>query len=479
MGFTQDAEILVQLLDRYREESQAKVQPVLQLPPLGDLIDRLDMAGFVREGGLTGKALEAFLNRYLAATTRLHHPAYFAHQVSVPHYAGSLAALVDGFTNNPMAIYEMGPAATAIEYFIINWMLTKAGWVPAPQVPGEREVGSYGAGVLTHGGSLANLTALIAARTKIAPRVWEEGNPGDLAILAPAQSHYSIVRAAGILGLGSNAVYALEVDEGGVVIPDRLSHALQRVVDEGRRPMALVANACSTAVGLYDPLAELGAFCREQGIWFHVDGAHGASALLSSRRRQLLDGVEMADSLIWDAHKMLRTPPLCAAVLVGDHRDLEGAFHQEASYLFHEKTQPGVDMIHRTVECTKAALGLKLFLVLGAEGEQGLADHVDGQSDKAMEAYRYLTAQPDFSCPVAPQSNILCFSYSDWNEEHLHVRDKLIADGSFYLSTTQFNGRWYLRLVFMNPLSGMEEIETLVSNLRALDDARVKTVNAQ
>jgi len=275
-GFFTRRGVLIRLLDRYREESQAKTQPVLRLSQLGELIGHLDMAEFVREGGLTGEALEDFLERYLAATTRLHHPAYFAHQVSVPHYAGSLAALVDGFTNNPMAIYEMGPAATAIEYFVINWLLEKVGWMPAPEQPGERSIGSHGAGVLTHGGSLANLTALIAARTKAAPRVWKEGTPGDLAILAPAQSHYSIARAAGILGLGSNAVYALDVDERGVVIPDRLPDALHRVIDAGRRPMALVANACSTAVGLYDPLAELGAFCRERGIWFHVDGAHGS-----------------------------------------------------------------------------------------------------------------------------------------------------------------------------------------------------------
>ena len=466
MDFKQDAGILVCLLEQYLEESREKRKPVLELPKLAELIARLDLEPFVTNGGLTGAALQAFLHRYLGATTRLHHPAYFAHQVAVPHYAGSLAAMVDGFTNNPMAIYEMGPAAAAIEYFIINWMLKKAGWAPMPQVPGEGIPGGHGGGVLTHGGSLANLTALIAARTRVAPDVWETGVPGDLAILAPAQSHYSIARAAGILGLGKRALYPLEVDEGGVVKPDRLTAALQRLSADGRRPMALVANCCSTAVGRYDPLREIAAFCREHGIWLHVDGAHGASALLSPRRRALLAGIELADSLIWDAHKMLRTSPLCAAVLVRDHRNLEGAFHQEASYLFHAKRQPGVDLIHRTVECTKAALGLRLFMVLGAMGERGLAGYVDRQSDLAQEAYCFFESQPDFSCPAEPQSNILCFAYRDWNEEHLRMRDQMITDGTFYLSTTQLNGRWYLRLVFMNPLSGMKEVEALADRLR-------------
>lgn len=466
MGFEADAELLIGLLARYQHESEAAAKPVIALPPLRELVERLELERYAQQGGLTGGELREFLERYLDATTRLYHPASLAHQVSVPHYAGALGAFTDAFTSNPMAIYEMGPPAAAIEYYMINWLLHKVGWTPAPLPPGTGEPGSYGGGVLTHGGSLANLTALIAARTRVAPDVWEEGVPADLAILAPEQSHYSVARAAGILGIGARGVVALEVDERGVVITDRLPRALQRVTEAGRRPMALVANACSTAAGLYDPLVEIGAFCREHRIWFHVDGAHGASALLSPRQRLRLRGVEQADSLIWNAHKLMRAPSLCAAVLVRDHRHLDGAFHQQASYLFHDKAQPGIDLIHRTVECTKTALGLRLFMVLGAMGESGLAEYVDHQKGIALEAYHFLNSQPDFSAPIEPQSNIICFAYRDWDKEHLHARDRLIEQGSFHLSTAQLNGRWYLRAVFMNPRSGLAEIEALVEQLR-------------
>jgi L-2,4-diaminobutyrate decarboxylase len=466
-GFLADVEWLSARLDSYRRESESKTRPVTRLPTLESLIELLDLDRYPRDGGLTGADFQSFVTRYLDATTRLHHPAYFCHQVAVPHSSGALAALIDGYTNNPMAIYEMGPPAAAIEYFVINWMLRKVGWTPAPLTPNSDTV-EFGGGTLTHGGSLANLTALIAARTRAAPRVWEEGVPPDLAILAPEQSHYSIARAAGILGLGARGVYSLPVDSRGVVLPDRLPEVLRQLRDAGRRPMALVANACSTATGLYDPLQEIGAFCREQGIWFHVDGAHGASALLSPSLRKRMLGIEMADSMIWDAHKMLRTPPLCAAVLVRDYRSIDGAFHQEASYLFHDKEQPGVDFLHRTVECTKAALGLKFYMVLGAMGEAGLREYVEGRTQAALEAYRYLKAQPDFQCPVEPQSNILCFAFRDWNTEHLKVRDQLIADGRFHLSTTQLGGRWFLRAVFMNPRSGLTEIEELAGALRVM-----------
>ncbi len=467
-GFADDARRLLRLLERYREDSWSGRERAIRLPPLNELLEQLDLERPLRRGGLSGDAFEDFVERYLAATTRLHHPGFLAHQTPAPHYAGALGSLIDGFTNNPMAIYEMGPPAAAIELFMVNWLLQRVGWRPQPL--DSAMVDSHAAGILTHGGSLANLTALIAARSRFAPDVWRRGNPPDLGLLASEQNHYSVARAAGILGMGSQAVETLETDRLGRIRPDRLPAALERLRDAGRRPMALVANAGSTALGLYDPLEEIADFCQEAGIWLHVDGAHGASALLSAKLRPLLRGIERADSLIWDAHKMLRTPPLCAAVLVRDHRWLDQAFEQEASYLFHDKQQPGVDLIQRSVECTKAALGLKLYLVVAAMGEEGLAGFVEQQTALAREAWRLFTEHPDFSCPAEPESNILCFACRDLDLEHLLLRDRLIEQGDFHLSTARINGRWHLRAVFMNPRTTLEDVRRL--SRRVLELAR-------
>ena len=469
MPFLPDAEIVITALNKYFRESAAAQKPVIRQAPLGDLIRDLGLAASVETGGLTEGRLAAFLDTYLDSATRLHHPCYLSHQVAVPHYAGALGALIDGFTNNPMAIYEMGPAAAAIEYFLINWMLEKVGWVPSPiEALKQDKQGQFGAGVLTHGGSLANLTAMLAARRKIAPEAWDEGIARDLVLLAPAGCHYSISRCAGILGLGRKALHHLDTDRKGAVIPDRLPVICARLREEGKRPMALVANACSTAVGIYDPLKEIGSFCREEALWFHVDGAHGASALVSERYRHLLQGVELADSLTWDAHKMLRVPGLCAALLVRDHRSIDGVFEQEASYLFHEKEQPGFDFIHRTVECTKAGLGLKLFLVLAALGERGLAQYIERQIALTREAFDYVSGLPGFQCAVEPQFNILCFRVEGSDRLQLDIRDKLIAEGSFYLSTTDFNGQRYLRLSIMNPDTSLDTIKGLAARIDEL-----------
>ena len=475
MSFQRDARLVARALARYYRESRKGRKPVIDQRPMAGIVQELGLEELASEGGLTGARLARFISRYLERTTRLHHPAYMAHQVAVPHPSGSLGSLVDGFTNNAMAIYEMGPAAAAIEYFVINWMLGKVGWATAPYSGGPTpERGAVAphstataGGVLTHGGSLANLTALIAARSRLQPEVWEEGNAADLALLAPEASHYSVARAAGILGLGRGAIYELETDARGVIRPDRLPAAWERLTGDGRRAMALVANACSTALGLYDPLEEIAEFCAARGVWLHVDGAHGAGALLSGELAPLLRGVQRADSLVWDLHKLARAPTVCAAVLVRDAASLDRAFQQEASYLFHEKDQPGFDFIHRTVECTKAGLGLRFFAVLGALGERGLAAYVEGLYRVTREAFELISSQPDFECAAAPQSNILCFRLQADDERQMALRARILAEGSFYLSTATHAGRRWLRLVFMNPDTGLAQVRRLLARLRA------------
>jgi L-2,4-diaminobutyrate decarboxylase len=468
MSFLSDAEIVITALEKYYQESISKKKPVINQVPLEKLISDLDLSAHIGDGRLSGEHLAQFLAKYLESTTRLLHPAYLAHQVGPSHYAGALASLIDGFTNNPMAIYEMGPGAASIEWYIINWLLEKVGWHPQPLRMPENPDRVFGGGVLTHGGSLANLTALLAARSKMAPQAFQEGNPRDLVLLAPAESHYSIARAAGIMGLGRNAVYPLTVDEKGVVVPDKLPQVYARLKAEGKSVFAVIANGCSTAAGLYDPIREIGEFCNAHDLWFHIDGAQGAGALLSQKHKNLLNGVELADSLIWDAHKLMRTPALCTAVLVKDFRTIDRAFQQEASYLFHEKEQPGFDFIHRTVECTKSGLGLKWFFVLAALGEQGLEKHVDDQFELAKQAYGYIESQPEFDCAAKPQSNILCFRLTGSDQLQLDIRDKLIAEGEFYLSTTAFGGQRFLRMVFNHPHTNLDDIKQLIQSIRNL-----------
>ena len=469
MTFRADATIAIDALDEFAARAHRREGPVIRQPGLADLHRQLDLERLIASGGLEGEALQRFLETYLAASTRLQHPACMAHQVAVPLPHSAIAALIDGFMNNAMAIYEMGPAAATVENAVLDWMLGKVGW-PISSLSGSSSATARGAvhggGVLTHGGSLANLTALIAARGRIAPKAFEQGSPAGLVIVCSPNSHYSVARAAGIMGLGQKAIRHAPTDRLGRIDASRLAGFLATLDDEGARPLAVVANACGTALGLYDPLRAIAGVCRERGVWLHVDGAHGASALVSARLRHLLDGIELADSVIWDAHKMLRTSVLSAAVLVRDARDLDHAFREDASYLFHEKDEPGFDFVHRTVECTKAALGLKVFFALAHAGEHAIAAGIERQTDLAQAAAAYLSSEPGITVAVEPQTNIVCFRFEGSDHLQIELRRRLTEDGDYYISTTEALGQRWLRLALMNPATEMADIEGLIARLR-------------
>jgi len=467
-GFTEDANIVVRELTRFLEQSRSRAYPAIHQKPLGDIVDALNLEDLISQGGLAGETLEHFLKTYLINTTRLHHPGYLAHQVTAPHPTGALGSLIDGFSNNPGTIYEMGPAATAIEIFMTNWMLKKIGWTPAPYDSAQSAAQEHGGGVLTHGGSLANLTALLAARSHMVPDFWKKGNPGNLVLLVPEQSHYSLKRSAAILGYGEDNCLALPADKEGRVDAERLPEIHDQLSAEGKKVVTLVANACGTAAGLYDPLEEIARFCRDKGIWLHVDAAHGGGALLCEELRPLTRGIHLADSVIWDAHKMLRTPAVCAAVLVRDHRTLDRAFMQDASYLIHEKDQPGYDLLHRHVECTKAALGLRFFMAFAAMGEKAMADYILDRVRLAQDAARLIAEDAALELAVMPETNIVCFRLPGDDELQLTLRKRLLERGDYYISSTMYKGKRWLRLVFMTPETTLEDVRNMLETIKAL-----------
>jgi len=452
------AEIAVAALTGYIGESQAGEGRAVSAPPLSELFEKLDLRRLLRDGGLDVESLEPWLGTLLAHTTRLHHPGELAHQVAAPDVPAALADLLHGAINQPTSIYEMGAATGAIEAAVIEWMTERVGW--------DHQAG----GVLTHGGSLANLTALLAARAAAAPEAWRDGVAPGLVVLAPPSAHYSVKRSVAMLGMGERAVIALEVDELERIVPERLEATVERVLADGQHPIALVAAACATSTGLHDDLEAVGRFCREQEIWFHVDGAHGASALLSPSHRPLLRGIEGADSVIWDAHKMLRTSSVCAAVLLRDRRRLEAAFQQQAAYLFYgdDDDAAGPDLLGRQLECTKAPLGLKVFLNLAFRGERGLGDFVSAQYDKTQRFFELIEAHQGFECLCRPESNILCFRYGDDSAFQVELRERLLVEGNFHLSSTEVDGARWLRMAVMAPATDETTIEALLDAIERL-----------
>jgi L-2,4-diaminobutyrate decarboxylase len=421
------------------------------VPAPDEVAEALEVRRWIRDGGMDAEALASWLARYLDATVRLHHPAEMVHQVAVPDTGAAIADLVHGATNNPMSKYDMGAAAATLEHEVVDWMRGLVGF-------------SDGAGVLTHGGSIANLTVMLAARARVAPEGWRRGTPRDLALLAPTSAHYSVRRAAAIIGLGEDAVVELDVDDLERVRVDRLADALDRCRAAGRTPLALVATAPATSTGLHDDIEAIADFCRANGIWLHVDAAHGDSALLSPRDRGRLAGIERADSVIWDAHKLLRVSGLCAAVLVRRAEELPAALRQKGDYLFDDGEEHGYDTLDRQLETTKAPLGTKLFLALAWAGERGLGEYVAGRYEMARRFHAILSRDPEVTCPYEPESNILCFRFGDCDP--VELRDRLLHDGQLHIGTTTIGGERHLRLVITSPHTDESTAYQLLAALR-------------
>jgi L-2,4-diaminobutyrate decarboxylase len=400
----------------------------------------------------------------------LHDPRYIGHQVPAPVPLAGLFDAVGSVTNQVMAIYEMGPWATAVEQAMVQELGAAIGWAP-----------DTFAGTVTHGGSLANLTALLTARNVVLGDVWEQGLAGggpQPVLLAHADAHYSVARAAGILGLGSRQIVRVGLDELGRMDPKRLDEELAHLRAQGRPIVAVTACACATATGAFDPLEDIAAVCRRHQVWLHVDAAHGGAAVLSDRHRHLVTGLEQADSVIWDAHKMLFVPGLCAFVFYRNKSHRFEAFRQDAPYLF-DPAAPGLaeyDSGMKTVECTKRAAAFGLWGVWSLFGRQLFADMIDVTFALGRTFYEKLLAADDFVTLHEPQCNIVAFRHvpsqlrgtasERVGDFQLELRRRLIESGEFYIVPFKSEGVGALRVTIINPLTTPAHLDGLMEALR-------------
>ena len=403
------------------------------------------------------------LGKVLAGSNHLHHPCYVGHQVTAPLPSSALVHLATALLNNGSAVHEMGPVSVPLERRALAWMAGRAGLPPGAD------------GVLTSGGSVGNLTALLAARQAAAGRdPWDEGLAGGrpLAILVPEETHYCVKRAAQILGLGRGGVVPIPVDDRFRLRPEALPTAFAAAERAGRQVFAVVASAGSTSTGAFDPLEPVGDFCRGRGLWLHVDGAHGAAAVLSPRYASLAAGLERADSLVWDAHKMMLLPALITAVLFRDGRRSWEAFSQRADYLFRQHAaKEWWNPALRTLECTKRMMGVELWAALAIHGTRMFSDYVTRTFDLGRTFAAMLDDADDFELAVEPDCNIVCFrhvpdDFRDLDRHQERVRARLLAEGSFYLVQTRLRGQVHLRVTLINPLTTEEDLEALLGAIR-------------
>ncbi len=392
---------------------------------------------------------------------RLSHPMCMGHQVSPPLPASIWMEPLIGALNQSTAVAEMAPAATAIETRVIRWMCELAGF------------GEGAGGTVTTGGTEATFTALLAARNAMIPDAWVNGvGERPPAIVCGEHAHYAVTRAAGELGIGVRRAVAVPSRDHRMD-PAALVATLDRLRAQDVPVMAVVATAGSTATGSFDDLEAIGRVCEERGIWLHVDGAHGASALLSETHRHRLKGIERARTVAWDPHKMMLVPLGTGMVLARDERDLERAFAQSAPYLFHEGGEARRwDQGTRSFMCSRRADVLKLWAALqryGARGIGRLYDHLCGTARLLREL---IGERDDYVALHEPESIILCFRWvgsrtlpdEALDEVNLQARELWNRERG-WITTTVLDGARVLRVTVMNARTGEGDLREMLDGV--------------
>ncbi|HEV7238935.1 MAG TPA: aminotransferase class I/II-fold pyridoxal phosphate-dependent enzyme [Thermoanaerobaculia bacterium] len=438
----QFAHDLVDLLFDHVEQIESR--PVVEWTPFAELRD------MVRIDGTTSEPLE--LARLVARySNQLHHPSYMGHQVCPPLYDSATADLLISFTNNSTAVFEMSPIGTVIEKEIVRWLADLAGYPETAE------------GTAVSGGSAANLTGLMAARAR-----WnaDAASAGKRAIvIASADAHYSIARAAAIMGIPAADVVKVATDDAHRMDVGALEEALAAIeVREDAGALAIVATAGSTATGAFDRLDEIALLRDRYRTWLHVDAAHGASVLLSPSLAPLVRGLERADSFSWDPHKMMWMPLSLGTILVRDGIWLRRAFEADAPYLFHGGSENLGEM---TIQCSKRADAIKLWLILRAHGTAPIVDALERVTALTRYLYERVAASDDFEPVHEPELNILCFRRRGFDDEQTaELRERLIRSGRAWITSTVLRGERVLRVTMMNPRTTEAHIDAMLDALR-------------
>jgi L-2,4-diaminobutyrate decarboxylase len=402
-----------------------------------------------------------FFKILLEKNTRLHHPRYMGHQVGVVAPLAATASMLTALMNNGMAVYEMGLSANPLEKILSDVLARRIGWVQ-----------NYN-GLLTSGGTLANLTALLAARAKYTT-VWQEGTTEKLAVIVSEEAHYCIDRAARIMGMGDDGIIKIPVNEKFQMQTDLLEAAYEKATAKELRVIAIVGSCCSTSTGSYDDLVAIGAFAKKRHIWFHADGAHGAAVIFSQKYKHLVNGIALADSVVIDWHKMLMVPTLATSLLFKDENDAYQTFHQKAQYLWsNQSSKDWFNSGKRTFECTKYMMPVKIYALLKTYGEEIFTDYVNYLYDLGREFATIITSTKNFELAVSPESNIVCFRYlpnstASINDLNNFIRKQLLEDGKFYIVQTTIKEQVYLRVSLMNPLTTTNDLQALLKEIEGI-----------
>ena len=360
-----------------------------------------------KEEGHNPTDVLAAIEDILKLSVQASHPRFFHQCWAGSDPIGILGGWIETLLSTTMATYEMAPVFTLMENEVLARMAVLAGfyseYATAQVKPGR-------CGLFAPGGSMSNMYAMYLARTKFEKSDLGHLHKKKMCVLASEQSHYSLAKSASILGLGEHSVVSVPCDKTGSLDIDSLKIILSNLEKENLWPFFWVATAGTTVAAAFDPILEMSRYAKKYEAWFHVDGCLGGSALFSPSQQYLLSGVEFADSLAWNAHKLMGMPQQCAVLLLKNPDILKEAFASGASYLFQpDKPYAEYDLGDFTFQCGRRADVLKLWLTWKVRGESWFAERIDKSVDLASKLEQLITTDSRFYLAIPRTFNSVCF----------------------------------------------------------------------
>ena len=443
-------EVLDQLFEQLEGAEDRSPLPTESTPP----------AVTIPESPQTHEDLLDDLETIVDGSMNPAHPGYIGHMDTMPTTVSVLGDLVASAVNNNMLSVEMSPVFSELEVQVTE------------TIAGEFDLGPDAGGVLTSGGSLANLHALSVARNQTFD-IHEGGLAGldrEPVLFASEVAHTSLQKAAMLLGLGTDAVVAVETDDHSRMEPGSLAKAIERTERDGRAPFCVVATAGTTTTGNIDPLPAIRDITNDHDLWFHVDAAYGGALVFSEAERDRLDGIEAADSVTFNPQKWCYVAKTCAMSLFADVDVLQENFRVGAPYMRGDDAIPNLGEL--SVQGTRRAEVLKLWLTFQHLGRDGLEQLIDESYRLTGVLRNRVTEHERLELASEPEMNIVCFrAVPEWcppearDDLNSQLQQALLAEQDIFVSLPTYRDSRWLRIVLLNPFTGEDTIQQLFGGI--------------
>jgi len=423
--------------------------PSVQTDGLADLVPALLLPPG-EEPGEFGVLLER-LQLAMSKGVETAGPSYLAYIPGGGLFTSALAEFITRVYNRYTGVSALGPGPVAMEQGVMRWLCREFG------LPGEAM------GVVSTGGSMATLSALVAARERMLGEDFFDGT-----LYVTAHTHLCVAKAARLAGFPAARVRVVPTSADLRMDAEAAARMIAQDRSDGLRPAVLVGTAGTTDSGTIDDLRGLADLCRAEDLWFHVDGAYGGFFRLTVRGRQRLTGIDRADSIVLDPHKGLFLPFGTGVLLVRDHSSLRAAFGTDASYLQDlHVTETLPDYNSLTPELTREARGPRLWLPLHLHGVAAFREALDEKLDLATDAYQALAADPRIETDAPPDLTVVTFRLRDGDEDaHRRWLQRIHVSRRVHLSSTRIGGRYTLRLCVLSHRTHRDRVQEAVDLIR-------------